>query len=79
MNDAPYPGNMTSNEEVTLLLNSVDHFLERDVVPYVREWEAEDIYPRYMADKMAEMGLFGSTIAPEYGAWIVGQCLYKNC
>ena len=78
MNDAPYPGNMTSNEEVTLLLNSVDQFLERDVVPYVREWEAEDIYPRHMADKMAEMGLFGSTIAPEYGGLGLSASVYTK-
>ena len=78
MDKAPYPENMTTNEEETLLINSVDQFLERDVVPYIKEWESEDIYPREMADKMAEMGLFGSTIAPEYGGLGLSASVYSN-
>ena len=78
MDKAPYPENMTTNEEETLLINSVDQFLERDVVPYIKEWESEDIYPREMADKMAEMGLFGSTIAPEYGGLGLSASVYSK-
>ena len=33
----------------------------------LRELEAADTYPRAMADKLAEMGLFGATISPEHG------------
>ena len=33
----------------------------------MRELEAADTYPAAMADKMAEMGLFGATISPDYG------------
>ena len=50
-----------------LILQSVDRFLEREVRPVVRELEAADTYPAAMADKLAEMGLFGATIAPEHG------------
>jgi alkylation response protein AidB-like acyl-CoA dehydrogenase len=50
-----------------LILQSVDRFLARDVRPFVRELEAADAYPAEMADKLAEMGLFGATIAPEHG------------
>jgi alkylation response protein AidB-like acyl-CoA dehydrogenase len=50
-----------------LMLQSVERFLEREVRPYVRELEAADTYPAAMADKMAEMGLFGATISPDYG------------
>ena len=78
MDKAPYPENMTTNEEETLLINSVDQFLERDVVPYIKEWESEDIYPREMADKMAEMGLFGSTIATEYGGLGLSASVYSK-
>jgi len=50
-----------------LLLQSVDRFLEREVRPHVRKLEAADTYPAAMADKLAEMGLFGATISPDYG------------
>jgi alkylation response protein AidB-like acyl-CoA dehydrogenase len=78
MEKAPYPENMTTSEEETLLINSVDQFLERDVVPNVKEWESKDIYPREMADKMAEMGLFGSTISPEFGGLGLSASVYSK-
>jgi alkylation response protein AidB-like acyl-CoA dehydrogenase len=78
MTDTPYPENISPNEEETLLINSVDQFLERDVLPYIKKWESEDIYPRKMANKMAEMGLFGSTIAPEYGGLGLSASTYSK-
>jgi alkylation response protein AidB-like acyl-CoA dehydrogenase len=54
-------------EQDRLILDSLERFLERDVRPYVREFEDPDIYPQAMVDAMAEMGLFGVTIPTEYG------------
>ena len=56
----------SSNEEERLILDTIDKFLEKDVKPFVREFESEDKYPKLIADKMAELGLFGATISPEY-------------
>jgi alkylation response protein AidB-like acyl-CoA dehydrogenase len=56
-----------SDDQETLILDSVDRFLERDVRPYVRELEAKDIYPAEIVEKLKGLGLFGATIAPEYG------------
>ncbi|MCH7889310.1 MAG: acyl-CoA dehydrogenase family protein [Proteobacteria bacterium] len=50
-----------------LILDSVERFLERDVKPYAHELEAADAYPGDIVEKMKELGLFGATIAPEYG------------
>ena len=50
-----------------LILDSIDRFLERDVRPVVRELEANDVYPQKIVDQLVELGLFGATIAPEYG------------
>ena len=50
-----------------LILDSRDRFLERDVRPVVRELEANDVYPQKIVDQLVELGLFGATIAPEYG------------
>jgi alkylation response protein AidB-like acyl-CoA dehydrogenase len=54
-------------EQEGLILDSVDRFLERDVRPYVRELEEKDIYPAKIVEKLKALGLFGATIAPEYG------------
>lgn len=59
--------NITSQEDEALVLDSVREFLKRDVTPYARELEAKDEYPQEIADKMAELGLFGTTIGAEYG------------
>jgi len=56
-----------TDEDEALILQAVDQFLEREVRPYVHELEAADEYPREIADKMAEMGLFGATISRDYG------------
>ena len=50
-----------------LILDSVERFLERDVKPYAHELEAADAYPGDIVEKMKELGLFGATIAAEYG------------
>ena len=59
--------NITSEEDEALILNSVREFLKRDVAPYAHDLEARDEYPQEIADKMAGLGLFGTTISSEYG------------
>ena len=49
------------------LLDSIERWLEREVRPHVLELEHADIYPAEMVEQMKELGLFGATIAPEYG------------
>ena len=63
----PHPENITSDEDETLILDSIDRFLERDVRPVAHDLEAADEYPRKIAGKLAELGLYGATIPPEYG------------
>ena len=57
----------TPNPDDALILDSIDRFLERDVRPVVRDLEANDVYPQKIVDRLVELGLFGATIAPEYG------------
>ena len=63
----PHPKNITSDEDEALILDSIDQFLERDVKPVAHDLEAADEYPSEIADKMAELGLYGATISLEYG------------
>ena len=65
-------------DEEKLILNSVDKFLEKDVRPYVKEFESEDKYPQDIADKMAELGLFGATISQEYGGLGLSAVTYSK-
>jgi len=59
--------NITTEEDEALILDSVREFLKRDVAPYAHGLDARDEYPQEIADKMAELGLFGTTISSEYG------------
>jgi alkylation response protein AidB-like acyl-CoA dehydrogenase len=56
-----------SDGQEALILQSVDRFLERDVRPVVHALEAADTYPAAIVDKLTTLGLFGATIAPEFG------------
>ena len=55
------------SEARTQILNMVREFVRREVEPIAQRYDNEDIYPGELADKMAELGLFGITIPQEYG------------
>ncbi len=59
-------GPLAANDE-SMILDSVDRFLQRDVRPVAHELEASDTYPAEIVEKMKDLGLFGATIAQEYG------------
>ncbi|MDH3714523.1 MAG: acyl-CoA dehydrogenase family protein [Gammaproteobacteria bacterium] len=61
-----------------LILDSIDRFLERDVRPVVRDLEAQDVYPQAIVERMVELGLFGATIAPEYGGLGLSATTYAR-
>ena len=66
------------NYDESLILDSVDRFLERDVRPHVRELEENDIWPEEIVEKMKELGLFGATIGEEYGGLGLSASLYAR-
>jgi len=61
------PSTNAGDEQEALILQSIDRFLERDVRPVVHALEAADTYPTDIVEKLKALGLFGATIAPEYG------------
>ena len=61
------PESVEAAGDEALILDSVERFLERDVKPYAHDLEAGDTYPADIVEKMKALGLFGATIAPEYG------------
>ena len=70
--------NFDPTENDKLILSSIDKFLEKDVKPYVKEFESEDKYPQDIADKMAELGLFGATISEDYGGLGLSAVTYSK-
>ena len=54
-------------EEHELFRSSLREFLEREVRPNINTWEKEKKIPRYIWEKMGEMGFLGLTYPEEYG------------
>ncbi len=76
MDAKPWPHEDDGQE--TLILASVDRFLERDVRPVAHALEAADIYPAAIVDKLKTLGLFGATIAPEHGGLGLSAVTYAK-
>jgi len=49
------------------LVATVRRFVERDVLPVASDLEHADAYPAELVATMRELGLFGVTVAPQYG------------
>jgi alkylation response protein AidB-like acyl-CoA dehydrogenase len=65
-------------ENEPLILAMVDKFLETEVRPHVRALEHDDVYPADIVEKMKTMGLFGCTIAPQYGGLGLSTTTYAK-
>jgi alkylation response protein AidB-like acyl-CoA dehydrogenase len=61
-----------------LILDFIDRFLERAVAPYAMALEHDDVYPEDIVAGMKELGLFGATIAPEYGGLGLSSLTYAK-
>jgi alkylation response protein AidB-like acyl-CoA dehydrogenase len=64
---AATPQPVTADPQEAVVLDSVDRFIEREVRPVVHALEAADTYPTAIVEKLKALGMFGATIAPEFG------------
>src|SRR6059058_3316893 len=51
----------------TEILSAVRTFVDKEIIPYATDLEHKDEFPEVIVDGMKEMGLFGLTIAEDYG------------
>lgn len=66
------------NEEQTMLLSSLQRFLNKEYpLERVKEIDDSDCYPRELVQKLAKLDLMGLTIPTEYGG--VGRDLIAAC
>jgi alkylation response protein AidB-like acyl-CoA dehydrogenase len=54
-------------DEQVAILETVRDFVNKEIIPHAQRLEHADEYPADIVDGMREMGLFGLTIAEEYG------------
>jgi alkylation response protein AidB-like acyl-CoA dehydrogenase len=61
------PTNTIDRADEAQLLATIDRWVEREVVPRVKEFDHADRWPAELVEQMKELGLFGVTIPEEYG------------
>src|SRR5581483_6639951 len=69
---------MTDFDQERLILDSVERFLDREVKPHVHALEHDDIYPEQIVEAMKALGLFGATIATQYGGLGLSATTYAR-
>ena len=60
------------------ILDMIERWVERELKPIVREYDHEDRYPHQVVEQMRELGLFGATVAPEYGGLGLSSSTYAK-
>lgn len=57
--------------------DSIRHFVEKEVVPYVGQWEKDGIVPRDLWMKAGQQGFLGLNVPEEYGGANVDDFCYS--
>lgn len=60
------------SDEDREIIDTIERWAERELRPVARKYDHADEYPEEIVEQMKELGLFGATIAPEYGG--LGLC-----
>ncbi|MFF3101584.1 acyl-CoA dehydrogenase family protein [Viridibacillus arvi] len=55
------------NEEHNMFRNTIRKFVEKEVVPFVDEWEVAGEVPRSMFERLGQLGYLGTKFPVEYG------------
>ena len=64
--------------EERAFMESIDRWLEREVIPVIKHHDHGDIWPEELVRQMSEMGLFGATIGQDYGGLGLPASTYAN-
>ena len=76
--NTPTKVNHWSLDDEAQLMQTIERWVEREVKPIAREHDHEDKYPHALVEQMKELGLFGATIAPEYGGLGLRASVYAK-
>ena len=72
------PENRVDADEDGQILDMIDRWVARELKPIVKEYDHADRYPEGVVEQMKELGLFGATIAPEYGGLGLSSSTYAK-
>lgn len=64
------------SEDEIMVRDSIREFVEDEVIPIIEKHFSEDKFPIHLIPKMAEMGLFGSTLPAKYGCAEMNNVAY---
>src|SRR2546430_6145003 len=62
-------------EEQRLVRDTARDFVDRELIPHVRDWEEKGEVPRSFYRKMASLGFLGAPVPEKYG----GASLSSSC
>jgi alkylation response protein AidB-like acyl-CoA dehydrogenase len=56
-----------STEEIKLIRESAKNFAEKNIRPYLMDWDESQYFPKDLFQKMGEQGFMGVVVPEEYG------------
>ena len=65
-------------EDEPAILAAIERWVEREVRPVARRYDHADEYPHELVEQMKSLGLFGATIAEEYGGLGLSAATYAR-
>jgi len=68
----------TASDDEREILEAVERWTERELRPVARRFDHADEYPHEIVEQMKELGLFGATIAAEYGGLGLSASTYAK-
>jgi (2S)-methylsuccinyl-CoA dehydrogenase len=72
--EQPFGEPARDDETLQMLSDQVRRFVDKSISPHAHDWHlANDLIPLPVIDQLAEMGVFGMTIAEEYGGLSLGK------
>ena len=66
------------SEELLEIKRIVRDFAENEIRPHVMEWDESQTFPRYVLDKLGELGFMGVLVPAEYGGAGLGYTEYAT-
>lgn len=63
-------------ENIKMIVETARDFAEKNIHPYVMEWDEKQIFPKELFHKLGEMGFMGIVIPEEYGGSGLGYHEY---
>ena len=69
---------MGSDDTDLEIIDSIERWAERELRPVARKFDHADEYPEDIVEQMKGLGLFGATIAPEFGGLGLSASTYAR-